>query len=45
MSEKQIEITDNEDYTIEEWIMLINIGENYQDFKNHMDKYTRDMWF
>jgi len=36
---------DSEDYVWDEMLMLIKIGNNYTDFKNRMEKYSRDMWY
>jgi len=36
-------ITDDD--KLDEMVMITKVGENYQDFKNRLEKYTRDMWF
>jgi len=45
MEPKEEMIIESEDYKLDEMTMLIKIGENYQDFKSRMEKYSRDMWF
>ena len=36
---------DSEDYVLDEMLILTKIGQSYMDFKNRMEKYTRDRWF
>jgi len=45
MNPKEEMRKESEDYTLDEMTMLIKIGNNYTEFKNCMEKYTRDMWF
>jgi len=33
------------DYPEREYMVIIKVGKNYEDFKNLMEKYSRDRWF
>jgi len=34
-----------EDCYLDEMLMITRVGNNYTEFKNCMEKYTRDMWY